>query len=239
MSNVFTEYDQTIDQAYMEEYLKDRAEHIPSGKLSASMLSKPLLWQILKTLGIERKEPELFDILKFKRGKDVEKEHLRKCKGLKEQQKNVEYRAVVGKIDAIVEYSGITYPLEVKSVQSSKFKWISKALEADDQYILQATLYGMAIKSEFIMIAVVDANFYRHLTFKYRTDLHARRIEGIIDAYNMCLKRKFMPVFEPLYKWQEKEEYQDYPEFSKLDQKGILDLLKSKYPTAYEKWVNL
>lgn len=169
----------------------------------------------------------------FDRGRQVEDLFLKRLP-ITDRQKKVEYRNVIGLLDGMVEFEGEKIPLEVKSVKYMKFKRIEE--EADDQYILQATLYGMAEKTKHIGIAVVDTQSGTPKIFRYPTNLMSRRIEGIIDAYDMAFKRRFMPVFEPLYKWQANPEYSDYPEFNDLSAGEIMDLLKVKYPQAYEKW---
>ena len=231
--NRWTTLETYYGDAVKAEFAKEAEEHIPSGQLSASALAKPLLWQILKTIGVPRKELDTYVLMTFDRGRQVEDLFLERLP-ITDRQKKVEYRGVVGLLDGIVEFEGEKMPLEVKSVKYMKFKRIKE--EADDQYILQATLYGMAEKTKHIGIAVVDTQSGTPKIFRYATNLMSRRIEGIIDAYNMAFERKFMPVFEPLYKWQTNPEYSDYPEFGELSGREIVDLLKLKYPKAYKKW---
>lgn len=218
---------------------KKEAEHIPSGKLSAGQLAKPLLWQILKSIGVPAREIDFYTRMTFERGHQVEAGFIRDMRekmgiDVEEQQQNVEYRGVVGKIDAKFKWEDKPYLLEIKSVKYAKYKRIEE--EVDEQYRLQATLYGMALKMDNIAIAVIDTQTLIPKMFYGNRTEHSRQIEGIIDAYNTAIKRKFMPVFEPTYKWQSKPEYQDYPEFSALSSGEIIDLLKVKYPQAYEKW---
>jgi len=235
MSNLWTKLDEYYLNQIKTEFAKNKADHIPSGKLSASMLSKPLLWQILHTLGVPSRELDVYVQMTMLRGRQVEEAVLKRLPVIMKGQLNVEYRGVVGKIDEFIKFDGVECPIEVKSVKYSKFKRINE--EADDQYILQATLYGMALKTKYVAIFIVDTQSLTPKSFLYPTSLHSRRIEGIIDAYNMAMKRKFMPKFEPTYKWQMKPEYNDYPEFMNLESDEIIELLKQKYPTAYEKWV--
>ena len=50
-----THTDRLITKKLLAQKLEEKENHIPSGKLSASMLGWPLQWQILKVLGFEHR----------------------------------------------------------------------------------------------------------------------------------------------------------------------------------------
>lgn len=235
---------QAIDDQFkntlIAEYKIEKEKHIASGKLSASSLSKPLLWQVLKYLEVPRAEDDYL-AMKFERGRDIEKSFLKRLdKNIEAYQKEVSYMNCIGLVDAMYrtqEY-GIL-PLEVKSVTSFKFRHIKAEGVPDEQYQLQGTLYAMAEKKHKYLISIVNADDFRSMTFILNTETLKREITRIIELYDKTLKTRQFPVFTPRYKWQENPKYQDYPEFSKLTATQSLELLKVKYPKSYEKWVKL
>lgn len=231
----FAELENIYFDNIREEFRKKEEEHKPSGKLSASMLAKPLLWQVLKRLEVEKEEKDIYTLMTFDRGDQVEDLFLKRLPVV-ERQKEVEFEGVVGKVDAVVEYGGQKLPLEVKSVRYMKFKKIGN--EPDDQYLLQASLYGLALKSEYFLLSIVDTQSGTPLIFKVKTKDYERRVLKIKEDYDEVWKRGFMPVFEPLYDWQKYPKYSDYPEFNELKSTEILKLLEVKYPESYKKWKN-
>src|SRR3990167_6388131 len=60
--------DRAISQTLREANEKRDREHISSGKLSASMLGKPLQDQILKSIGVPQKQVDDYILRKFIRG---------------------------------------------------------------------------------------------------------------------------------------------------------------------------
>ena len=60
-----------IDAKLMAKNKEKEANHKSSGKLSASMLSWPVQWQILKLLGVEQPPYDPYTLRKFKRGNDA------------------------------------------------------------------------------------------------------------------------------------------------------------------------
>lgn len=237
---LYPKLDEEFKTNLIAEFKADREQHIPSGKLSASSLHKPLLWQILKYLEVPRIEDDYLP-MKFQRGKDVEKSFLKRIENnTEDQQKDIEYMGVVGNIDALYrtqEY-GIL-PLEIKSVTSFKFKHIKIENMPDEQYQLQGTLYALAQKTSKYLITIVNSDDFRPMTFLMDTETLHREVVRIIEDYDKALQTRTMPVFIPRYKWQENSKYSDYPEFTTLTADQILELLKVKYPLSYEKWVKL
>lgn len=232
--------DDQFRNTLVAEFKAEKEEHIVSGKLSASNLSKPLLWQVLKYLEVPRIEDEYLP-MKFQRGRDVEKSFLKRLdKNIEAYQKEISYMNCTGFVDAIYrtqEY-GIL-PLEVKSVTSFKFRHIKVEGIPDEQYQLQGTLYAMAEKTPKYLISIVNADDFRPMTYLMDTETLSREVTRLIELYDKTLKTRQFPVFVSRYKWQENPKYQDYPEFSQLTANQSLDLLKVKYPKSYEKWVKL
>ena len=94
-----------IDDFLLEEDKKNKEAHIPSGKLSASMLWQPLQWQVLKVKGIKGKDIDSQGYRNMYRGKMIEREVIEKflLNDLIDEQVEVEYRDTVGYVDAILE----------------------------------------------------------------------------------------------------------------------------------------
>lgn len=226
-----TYLDETVAQAIYKENQEERENHISSGKLSASMLGQPLQWQILKVMGVEPREVDRYVLRKFKRGNDVEDWLVKYIPGLVETQKEVEYKNVVGRVDAVVDTNlyfnpvGII-PHEIKSVANAKYKRIMEDEQADRGHILQACLYALALKSDHFAIDYIASDDYRITTMLYETVDYADEVEKIIDRFNKQLETKIIPVFEAEEKWQENEMYNSYYDWSKLDQKEINDKYK-------------
>jgi len=221
------------------EFANEREEHIASGKLSASNLGKPLLWQVLKYLEVPRVQDE-YVCMKFQRGRDVEKSFIQRLSNVETTQKEISYMNCVGLVDA--DYRTKEYgilPLEIKSVTSWKFKHIKIENIPDEQYQLQGTLYALAEKTPKFLITVVNADDFRPITFLLDTETLHREVVRIIENYDKALATRQMPTFIPRYKWQENDKYSDYPEFTLLTTNQIVELLKVKYPKSYEKWAKL
>ncbi|HOM78281.1 MAG TPA: hypothetical protein PLT50_03715 [bacterium] len=249
--------DQTIDRRVgkilLDEYLKNKKEHIPSGKLSASMLGKPLQSQILKTIGVPSKDLDEYVVRKFRRGEHVEawvvsqlknlitpktnidKSILLQEKGLKwdkeANQWQVEYNGVIGYCDSIVDTSDYEYKIglltnEIKSVTNANFKWIQKRKEINLGHALQGALYGLAIGQAYFAVTYVASDDYRILMMVEETSKYKQQIHDIINRYNEQIRKRVVPIFEAVEKWQENPQYADYPEFMSLNEEEIAIKLK-------------
>jgi len=220
--------------------IKNRAEHVSSGKLSASGLGEPLQWQILKALQITERQVDEYTLRKFQRGKDVE-DRVLSWLPVSGKQEFVEYRGVVGYMDAMVDSafwwtSGLPkgeMPLELKSVTNAKFKRIVGQGNPDKGHILQACLYGLAKNSEWTSIAYVASDDYRVQSFLVKVADYKYEIDEIIDRFNTQLMKMQIPVFEPREAWQATPKYNKFPEFATLSQeeldKILLEELKKKH----------
>lgn len=212
--------DRHIGKFLLERDAEERANHKSSGKLSASMLGKPLQWQILKVLGVPGKKIDEYTLRKFQRGKDVEAWLISHIPA-SEQQKFVEYRDVVGYADVLIDtkdwdFKNGVIPLEIKSVSNAKFKRIVKE-GADRSHKLQACLYALALKTEHYGVCYIASDDYRVQTYIYDTAETKAEVDKIIDRFQEQLKLG-VPKFEAAEEWQKKIEYSDYPEWMELSE---------------------
>lgn len=193
---------------------QERLLHEPSGKLSASRLAQPLQWQVLHYLGVEPTPFEDYTLGVFLRGREVEKT-VCQVAGLPLLQREVMYRNVVGKIDTEIEIDKKTIPVEIKSVKNSKFKRIV-AQGADESHVLQSVLYGLAQGSLLSGVVYVASDDYRMKEWYFDVSQYKERIDKIIDTFNAQVAQKQVPIFEPIYAWQAKEEYNNYFKFMSM-----------------------
>jgi hypothetical protein len=215
---------------------KEREIHIPSGKLSASMLGYPLQWQMLKTLGVPQKPIDEYTLRKFARGIQVENWAVSKLqKVIVDKQKKVEYRNTSGIVDMLILHGSQVpilnkkiIPHEVKSVTNLKFKRIIKNGEADDQYKLQAGLYALALKSEYYAVDIIATDDLRLITYIYETKDIKPDIDAIIDQFNSAMIKKAVPVFTPRYDWQSNPMYNSYPDWALLTEIEIKEKLNRR-----------
>lgn len=229
-----------ITDNYIDEYIaktmfdKNKEEennHKSSGKLSAGMLGMPLQWQILKIKGIPQKEFDSYTLRKFQRGKDVEKWFVGVLPNVIETQKFLEYRGCIGYCDAVVDTSTHNFkqgiiPHECKSVSNEKFKKIKSSKGADRSHKLQACLYALALGKDYFAIDYIASDDYRIMTMVYPVADYKDEVDGIIDRFNQQMATGFVPVFIPEEIWQSSEKYSNYPEFAKLNQEEINNLIK-------------
>lgn len=230
--------DKKISEVLIQERNKRDEEHIPSGKLSASMLWQPLQWAVLKTIGVPQAEKDEYVLRKFKRGNHVEDWLVSHMNAL-DTQKFVEYKDAIGFIDALVDSTewGLNFgivPHEVKSVTNLKYKRI-QSTGPDKSHILQAGFYALADLREYFAIDYVASDDYRIETYLFEARDYKAEIDSIIDRYNTQLKSGIVPVFYANEKWQENPEYNNYMEFRDLNVFEIMELLKTKYPESYKK----
>jgi hypothetical protein len=221
----------TIDDNLSKADIAKREVHKSSGKLSASMLSWPLQWQILKHLGVEQKPIDSYTLRKFYRGTSVEDWLVTQIPGIVEKQKFVQYRDVVGYIDAYVDSSGYEFKQgkmvhEIKSVSNAKYKNIITGKHPDEGHCLQACLYAMAIKSNYFAIDYVATDDLRVTTFIEQVKDWKDEVDAIINQYERQLVKKEIPVFEPRYAWQKNVMYNNYPEWAGLTKEEIEEKVK-------------
>lgn len=193
--------------------------HKKSGKLSAGKLGDPLQWQILYALGVPGKELDPYVLRKFLRGNQVEDWLIEQLNPIAKQE-FVEYRDVVGYIDALVDTSlwennyGII-PFEVKSVTGLKFKRIEQ--EGPQRgHKLQAGLYALGKGTPHFAIAYVSADDLRVKVIIEETKNIKAEIDEIITLYEDTRKKGIIPAFAPIESWQGNLEYCRYPSYMAL-----------------------
>lgn len=232
--------DKYIEEKLVAENEKDSLAHISSGKLSASMLGQPLQWQILKIIGVPGDALEEYVTRKFARGNDVEDWLVNQMPGIVEKQKLVEYKNVVGYVDAIVDMKAWnlefeTLPHEIKSVSNMKYKRITKSAEPDKSHCLQACLYALALDTKQFCIDYVASDDYRVETYMLDTRDYSQEVENIISNFDNQLRMGLVPEFEAYLDWQDNEKYANYKRFKGLNSEQIDDILSKEYPEAYKK----
>jgi len=225
-----TFYDRVIGQTLLAQNAKEREDHNPSGRLSAGSLGKPLQWQILHYLNVPGKEFDEYVLRKFTRGKDIESWFLFQVPNVVEQQKEVLYREVIGYVDAMVDTKDCDFnlgviPCEIKSVTNMKYKHLSKQNTADRSHKLQAGLYALATGSEHFCVNYIASDDLRVLTYVFDTEDVKDEIDEIITRFDDQVAKQTVPLFEPVEKWQGKQDYNDYPKYASIVEEIPFDLI--------------
>lgn len=215
--------------------------HKSSGKLSASKLGAPLQHQILHTMGVTRDAIDSYTLAKFQRGRHVEDWLRGAMPNLIDKEKFCEYRDAIGYVDVLVDMTSWdisnvmgVIPHEIKSVANASYKWIKK-----DGYkrghALQATLYALALGTDWFVLDYVASDDYRVKSFLVETREHKADVDKAIDEYNQQLKMGTVPVFKAKEKWQNNIKYNEYSLFVDLNETEIETLLKTEYGKSYKK----
>jgi len=238
---------QTIDRAITNRLVKkDRLRsqlHKSSGKLSASILYYPTLWQVLHTTGIKREEMEPYVLRKFARGNHVEAWLVNQIPGLIQEQKFLEYRDAIGYADTIVDTADYDFkngivPNEIKSVTNAKFKWMIKKKGPDESHILQVIFYALAMESKHALLTYVASDDYQIKCFVLDTADYKAQVDKIIDDYQQAMKdwkeKKVLPAFKSRAKWQENPKYSAYPAFNGLNAKEAVEMMEQIKSTQLE-----
>jgi hypothetical protein len=236
--------DQTISRAIdarlvAENQLRNKLRE-PSGKLSASILGDPLLWQVLHTLGYPSKEMDPFALKKTARGNDVENWLVEFIPNLISKQLFLSYREAIGYADAVVDSKDYDFkngivPVEIKSVTNANFKWLIKRKGPNHHHSLQAAFYGLSMGSKHSLITYVAADDYRTMTFVIDVIDYQKEIDQIIDDYQEAMRlweeKKVLPPFEPREDWQKNPKYAkfDFGDMShELITKKVIDFFSKE-----------
>lgn len=207
-------------------------DHISSGRLSASMLGQPLQWQILKWLGVTPTPDDIYTQLIFRRGRDVEDfivDILKKKHDLKDQTKCL-YKDVIGFLDVLIEFAdGNSEAIEIKSTNSMAFKHILKEGKAKRGHALQGALYGLALDLPEFNICYVNTDNYQIRNFRYKTKDYKKQIDQIIDDYEACKKRREIPVFQEIERWNKLKQYCKYPDFLNKEKEELYTIAEVLY----------
>lgn len=211
--------------------LEKENKHVPSGKLSASLLGNPLQWQILKVFGIKGEAFDEYTLRKFQRGKDVEARVLGWLDVI-EGQKFVEYRGTVGYMDALVDTGAWNFkngimPLEIKSVTNAKYKRILQAGKPDRGHALQGCLYALGEGKDWFAVMYVASDDYRVHTFILPVSEYKDEVDRIIDRFNAQLLTGRVPAFVPDEAWQANPKYNNFPEWATMTEDEIEERLQA------------
>lgn len=236
-----THLDKEVSRVVRELNDAESLKHTPSGKLSAGSLMEPLQWQILKALGVGKPEFDDYTLRKFLRGKQVEEWLLSHTPSLLKSQEFVEYRGVVGYVDAIVETDKYDHnlgiiPHEIKSVTNAKFKRLMKTKEADSGHKLQGGLYALALGASHYAINYVATDDLRIATFIYPVADIKEEIDQIITDYDNQIEKQVIPIFEPRFSWQANKLYNKFPEWSELTEEECQLAINYHFPNAWEEY---
>lgn len=217
----------------------ERASHISSGKLSASQLSKPLLEQVLKIIGVPEAPTSDYSLRLFERGNQVEAWVVDQIADEKaELQVEIDYKGVVGFVDFVKD----GMPYEVKSVKGSQWKWLQKE-GIRWSHKLQAGLYGLALKSEQAQVVYVCADDFRIMQCALVVDTVKPEIEKIMGEVKQALKSATLPEFKARESWHDKpeygEKYSSYGEWLQLPTELAMEKLKRDYSKSYERLIKL
>lgn len=207
-----------------------QAEHISSGRLSASMLGQPLQWQILHHYGIKGRAIDEYTLRKFVRGEEVEEWFLNRLPFVTDRQVKVEYRGCIGYIDAMMDTADHDWklgiiPHEIKSVANSKFKRIMEERRPDRGHKLQAGYYALGTGAKHFAVDYIAADDLRILTFIFETKEVEAEINAIIDKYDAQVAKGTIPVFEAVEAWHANKLYNSYDAYMKLAEEISPDLI--------------
>lgn len=245
--NVFsnTQVEDMVSQVLSEQ--DKETSRPPSGRLSASRLFNPVQWNVLDALGTMRQPIDPYTLRKFARGKEVEDWLLKTIKdNVKEAQIPVDYKGIVGYIDAIIPTllptTAPSTPLrdmvdtvhEIKSVTNAKFKRISERGSPDEGHEMQAALYAIARNEEWFVIDYIASDDLRVLSFTCKvTDHHRKFIEQAQLEYMAAIATRTVPAFEAREKWQENKQYNPYFQFKDTPSKILTEYINEQYQNAW------
>lgn len=186
--------------------------HKPSGKLSASCLSWPVQWQILKWLGKPQQKPLNYGAMR--RGVMAERhiiELLADEPNIKTQV-YVQYRGVVGYLDLLIGD-------DVVEIKSKGHKGFTALKDAQRAHALQACLYALALEKDEFGVLYIDADTYETKLFTYRTSRWSPLVERIIDNFESAKKTfvstNMVPGFVGLERTHNLAIWNNYPEYAK------------------------
>lgn len=224
--------DREIGKQMLAGYTKREKEHVSSGKLAASRLGDPLQWQVLYTLGVLKDPLDEYIVRKFERGNHIEAWVLQYFT-VSTLQEKVEYRGVVGRIDAMADTTGWDFPhgiipVEVKSVSNAKFRRIV-ATGPDRGHVLQAVFYGLAKWNDWVAVSYVAADDYRVQTYMLKVADYKDEVDQIIYDFNKAMAAQVIPGFRPQEKWQVNPKYNKYVEWMTKTEKELKVLSKKLF----------
>jgi len=219
-----------INRQINEKRIKDneasRANHKPSGRLSAGSLFRPVRSQLMKTLGVPMLPFDAYTLGVFDIGNDVEAKFVQSLhdagvivptKDLKKY--NLEwdkekkqafgyYKETIGLVDAVVDTTDFddlpnmgVMPFEVKSCTSYKYKHIKKMKgDVDWHYKLQACQNALIMGSKYFAVVMISKEHPDPHVSIFRTREIQRDVDLIITKYDKALanwkKDQTLPKYE-------------------------------------------
>jgi hypothetical protein len=222
-----------LNQGIKAEEAKRNQAHVSSGKLSASALGQPMQWNVLKYLGIPKKASDEYELLKFRRGRDVEDflcNMIASHPGLTaKMQVDCQYFGCVGQLDVLIVDEKNPQPIEIKSTGSSAYKHILKEGQAKKNHALQAAFYALALDMPEFTVCYVNSDTYQTIDFSYKTKDFKKEIDRIIAEFNQTIEKQIIPVFQPQERWQSLAMYQQYPDYATLDARELKKIAAELY----------
>lgn len=241
------EYDSAINTVVTAQETNRSQYRTPSGRISASMMGKPVLWNVLKLMGIPTKEFDPYLLRKFARGIQAEEwftGNLIKSEPFRyTTQQRVSYRGGIGYVDLAENKQSYIKPHEVKSVTNMKFKRLTKgfvrkdiqATGVDLHHALQAAYYALANESPDFTIHYVASDDLRVASYELITADYQVQIDDMIDRIEDALSRGQIPEFESVVDWQNNKTYWDYPELYGMNAMQIETYLQANHKQAYDR----
>lgn len=166
------------------------------------------------------------------------------------------YRGCTCSVDVLEEYTYDGDPLneslyivhEIKSVGKMKYDRVAGTgfrkgePEPDFSHCLQASLYALSLEKETgilprCIIHYVNADDYRVVSFEINPEDYKEELDKRIDAIYTAFAEHRLPAYIPYEAWQ-KGKYNDFEECERLTEDEVNDYIKTRYPEAYEKFLN-
>ena len=235
-----------INQHRIEDNEKKSKEHksnsMAKGRkgISAGMLFQPVRFQVLKTIGLQRKPFDAYTLGVFEIGNDVEAKFVASLEragvllkgkdveahGLKwDESKDEaygEYRGVNGYVDAVVNTAKMekdwgVMPWECKSVTSYKLKHV-KRTGVDWQHKLQACLYALVMGKEKFAVTIISKEHPDPMVHIFEVSEMKQEIDQIISDYAIAMEnfkkdRTLPPLNAGRVAWAVNPKYAMYDEF--------------------------
>ena len=246
-SNLDEELRLELTQEMRRQYEEEASNHTPSGKLSAGILGKPLLEQVLKIIGVPTKPSEDYALGLFRRGDSVEDTIIELLKPDKTQAE-AEYDDCVGFIDAIknekvyevksIKNSQVPYldPSNTKRVRNEKRELVDQYQGPKYAHALQGAIYALSENQDEFTIIYVAADDLRTYPHVIKTEDVKPEVNRIITEVKNQLAMGALPKWEPREDWQAKyPEYSLYPDWMTLDPGSAMKKLQTWHPEAHKK----
>lgn len=160
------------------------------------------------------------------------------------------YRGGTGYIDLkqVDPINGITMH-EIKSSTKMAYDKVaasgrsSKGISAPYyHHALQVAYYALGAEEEtgkpaYAVLHYLNADDYRLCSFELNVNDYREEIDKEIDDIELAFAEKMLPVFEPFLDYHKAYKKGTYDEFNNLDPEAMMNLLESKYPEAYKRFM--